>query len=98
MSDLLAAPVIRTVQRFCVFNTNNIISVWDAVPLHIQLKLLFFFFIEIIDYLYEKKLPELEEKLKKEEEKCHSLSNSPASQQQQVFRFNDIFDSDEEDD
>uniref|UniRef100_A0A8C3V2X1 Myb-like domain-containing protein n=1 Tax=Catharus ustulatus TaxID=91951 RepID=A0A8C3V2X1_CATUS len=55
-------------------------------------------FSEIIDYLYEKKLPEFEERLKKEEEKCHSFSNSAASQQQQLFRFNDIFDSGEEDD
>ncbi|XP_005055652.1 PREDICTED: transcription termination factor 1 isoform X2 [Ficedula albicollis] len=56
-------------------------------------------FSEIIDYLYEKKLPELEEKLRKEEEgKLHSCGNLAASQQQQVFRFSDIFDSGEESD
>lgn len=54
-------------------------------------------FSEIIDYLYEKKLPELEEKLRKEERKPCSFGNSAASQQQQVFRFSDIFDSNEED-
>uniref|UniRef100_A0A8C0U1X9 Myb-like domain-containing protein n=1 Tax=Cyanistes caeruleus TaxID=156563 RepID=A0A8C0U1X9_CYACU len=53
---------------------------------------------KIIDYLYEKKLPELEEKLRKEEGKCHSFDNSVASQQQQIFRLSDIFDSSEESD
>ncbi|XP_005527354.2 PREDICTED: transcription termination factor 1 isoform X1 [Pseudopodoces humilis] len=55
-------------------------------------------FSEIIDYLYEKKLPELEEKLRKEEGKGHSFDNSVASQQQQIFRLSDIFDSSEESD
>ncbi|XP_062361630.1 transcription termination factor 1 [Cinclus cinclus] len=53
-------------------------------------------FSEIIEYLYEKKLPELEEKLRKEEGKRHSFGKSAASQQQQVFRFSDIFDSSDE--
>lgn len=56
----------------------------------------FFFLIEIIDYLYEKKLPELENKLKKEEGKHQGLCNLTASQQQRAFLFSDIFDSSEE--
>lgn len=93
--------MIRTIQRFCAFNSDNIICLWDAVPLQIQLRLLFFFFfflIEIIDYLYEKKLPELEKKLKKEEGKHQGLCNLPASQQQRAFLFSDIFDFSEESD
>ncbi|KAM7033648.1 transcription termination factor 1 [Acridotheres tristis] len=55
-------------------------------------------FSEIIDYLYEKKLPEFEEKLRKDERKYRSFATSAASQHQEVFRFSDIFTSDEEDD
>lgn len=58
----------------------------------------FFFLIEIIDYLYEKKLPELEEKLRKKKGKHCSFDNSAASQQQKAFRLSDIFDSSEESD
>ncbi|XP_004174394.6 transcription termination factor 1 [Taeniopygia guttata] len=54
-------------------------------------------FSEIIDYLYEKKLPELEEKLR-EEGNRGSFDNLAASQQQKAFRFSDIFDSSEESD
>ncbi|XP_041331054.1 transcription termination factor 1 [Pyrgilauda ruficollis] len=53
-------------------------------------------FSEIIDYLYENTLPELEEKLREEEGKCNNLVNSTASQQQKAFRFSDIFDSNDE--
>lgn len=98
MSSLPAAPVIRTIQRLCAFNPDNIICLWDALPLQIQLKLLFFSLTEIIDYLYEKNLPELETKLKKEEEKHKGFSNLPASQQQRAFRFCDIFDFSEDSD
>ncbi|XP_059721504.1 transcription termination factor 1 isoform X1 [Haemorhous mexicanus] len=52
-------------------------------------------FSEIIDYLYEKTLPDLEEKLREEEGKCSSFSSSAARQQQQAFRLSDIFDSNE---
>ncbi|XP_068067289.1 transcription termination factor 1 [Anomalospiza imberbis] len=53
-------------------------------------------FSEIIDYLYEKKLPELEEQLREEEGNRCSFDNSAASQQQKAFRLSDIFDSNEE--
>ncbi|OWK61347.1 Transcription termination factor 1 [Lonchura striata] len=54
-------------------------------------------FSEIIDYLYEKKLPELEEKLREERNRC-SFDNLAASQQQKAFRLSDIFDPSEESD
>ncbi|KAL9826640.1 transcription termination factor 1 isoform 1-T2 [Geothlypis trichas] len=54
-------------------------------------------FSEIIDYLYEKTLPDLEEKLREEEGKHRSFDSSAArQQQQQAFRLSDIFDSKEE--
>ncbi|KAM4889529.1 transcription termination factor 1 [Sylvia borin] len=55
-------------------------------------------FCEIIDYLYENRLPELEEKLRKEEEKHKGFRDLPTSQQQAAFRFSDIFDFCEEND
>ncbi|PKU38509.1 transcription termination factor 1 [Limosa lapponica baueri] len=55
-------------------------------------------FSEIIDYLFEEKLPELEEQLEKRKEKCLSSDNSTASQQQKAFRLGDIFDSSEDSD
>lgn len=55
-------------------------------------------FSEIIDYLFEEKLPELEEKLEKRKEKHLSSDNSTARQQQKAFRLSDIFDSSEESD
>ncbi|XP_063030460.1 transcription termination factor 1 [Melospiza melodia melodia] len=56
-------------------------------------------FSEIIDYLYEKTLPDLEEKLKEEERKHRSVDNAAArQQQQQAFRLSDIFDSSDESD
>lgn len=98
MPNLPAAPVIRITQRFCVFNTDNRIPV-RCCSSKDQIKFTFFFFflIEIIDYLYEKKLPELEEKLR-EEGNRGSSDNLAASQQQKAFRFSDIFDSSEESD
>ncbi|XP_009320342.1 PREDICTED: transcription termination factor 1 [Pygoscelis adeliae] len=53
-------------------------------------------FSEIIDYLFEKKLPELEEKLEKRKGKHLSSDNSTARQQKKAFRLGDIFDSSEE--
>lgn len=55
-------------------------------------------FSEIVDYLYEKKLPELEEKLRKKEGRHCSFGSSAASQQQKAFRLSDIFDSSDESD
>ncbi|RLW00513.1 hypothetical protein DV515_00008791 [Chloebia gouldiae] len=55
-------------------------------------------FSEIIDYLYEKKLPELEAKLREGEGNRCSFDNSAVSQQQKAFRLSDIFDSSEESD
>ncbi|XP_014728789.1 PREDICTED: transcription termination factor 1 [Sturnus vulgaris] len=55
-------------------------------------------FSEIIDYLYEKTLPELEEKLRTDERKYRSFGISAASQHHEVFRFSDIFTSGEESD
>uniref|UniRef100_A0A8C5I9W5 Transcription termination factor 1 n=1 Tax=Junco hyemalis TaxID=40217 RepID=A0A8C5I9W5_JUNHY len=55
-------------------------------------------FSEIIDYLYEKALPELEEKLREEEGKHRSVDSSAARRQQQAFRLSDIFDSSDESD
>ncbi|XP_010284603.1 PREDICTED: transcription termination factor 1 [Phaethon lepturus] len=55
-------------------------------------------FSEIIDYLFEEKLPELEEKLKKRKGKHLSSDNSTARQQKKAFRLSDIFDSSEESD
>ncbi|XP_009581340.1 PREDICTED: transcription termination factor 1 [Fulmarus glacialis] len=55
-------------------------------------------FSEIIDYLFEEKLPELEEKLEKRKGKHLSSDNSTARQQQKAFRLSDIFDSSEESD
>lgn len=57
-----------------------------------------FFLLEIIDYLYEKKLPALEEELRKSEGKRRGCGNLAASHQQQAFRLSDIFDSSEESD
>uniref|UniRef100_A0A8C7E7U1 Transcription termination factor 1 n=1 Tax=Nothoprocta perdicaria TaxID=30464 RepID=A0A8C7E7U1_NOTPE len=54
-------------------------------------------FSEIIDYLYDKKLPELEEKLKKKKQPLGSDSPS-ASQQKKVFQLSEIFDSSEDSD
>ncbi|XP_039576105.1 transcription termination factor 1 [Passer montanus] len=53
-------------------------------------------FSEIIDYLYENALPELEEKLREEEGKHSTSVTSTARQQQKAFRFSDIFDSNDE--
>ncbi|XP_074967914.1 transcription termination factor 1 [Phalacrocorax aristotelis] len=57
-------------------------------------------FSEIVDYLFKKKLPELEEKLEKGKGKGKDLSSdsSTASQQKKAFRFSEIFDSSEESD
>uniref|UniRef100_A0A8C3K2R8 Transcription termination factor 1 n=1 Tax=Calidris pygmaea TaxID=425635 RepID=A0A8C3K2R8_9CHAR len=55
-------------------------------------------FSEIIDYLFEEKLPELEEQLEKRKGKCLSSDNSTAGQQQKAFRLGDIFDSSEDSD
>uniref|UniRef100_A0A8B9IRL7 Transcription termination factor 1 n=1 Tax=Amazona collaria TaxID=241587 RepID=A0A8B9IRL7_9PSIT len=55
-------------------------------------------FSEIIDYLYEKKLPELEEKLEKEKEKNLIPDNSAPRPRKKAFRLSDIFDSSEESD
>ncbi|XP_074017148.1 transcription termination factor 1 [Numenius arquata] len=55
-------------------------------------------FSEIIDYLFEEKLPELEEQLEKRKGKRLSSDNSTASQQQKAFRLGDIFDSSEDSD
>ncbi|XP_062446755.1 transcription termination factor 1 [Rhea pennata] len=52
-------------------------------------------FPEIIDYLYDEKLPELEEKLQKMKKKQLSSDNSTASQQKKVFQLSEIFDSSE---
>ncbi|XP_072739187.1 transcription termination factor 1 [Ciconia boyciana] len=55
-------------------------------------------FSEIIDYLFEEKLPELEEKLEKRKGKHFSSDNSTTGQQKKAFRLSDIFDSSEESD
>ncbi|XP_074747314.1 transcription termination factor 1 [Strix uralensis] len=55
-------------------------------------------FSEIIDYLFKKKLPELEENLEKRKGKQLSSDNSTASQQKKAFQLSDIFDSSEESD
>ncbi|XP_009890611.1 PREDICTED: transcription termination factor 1 [Charadrius vociferus] len=55
-------------------------------------------FSEIIDYLFEEKLPELEEKLEKRKGKRLSSDNSTADEQKKAFRLSDIFDSSEESD
>ncbi|KAM6371929.1 transcription termination factor 1 isoform 1-T2 [Pluvialis apricaria] len=55
-------------------------------------------FSEIIDYLFEEKLPELEEKLEKSKGKCLSSDNSTATEQKKTLRLGDIFDSSEESD
>ncbi|CAN8197989.1 unnamed protein product [Coccothraustes coccothraustes] len=53
-------------------------------------------FSEIIDYLYEKTLPDLEEKLREEEGKSSSFDSSAARQQRKSFRLSYIFDCNEE--
>ncbi|KAM6243891.1 transcription termination factor 1 isoform 2-T2 [Porphyrio hochstetteri] len=53
-------------------------------------------FSEIVDYLYEKKLPELEEQLSKRKGNRVSSDNSAARQQKKSLRFCDIFDSSED--
>ncbi|XP_009985974.1 PREDICTED: transcription termination factor 1 [Tauraco erythrolophus] len=55
-------------------------------------------FSEIIDYLFEEKLPELEEKLESRKGKHHSSDDSAIRQQKAAFRLSDIFDSSEESD
>ncbi|KAK2535382.1 hypothetical protein Q9233_003679 [Columba guinea] len=55
-------------------------------------------FSEIIDYLYEKKLPELEETLGSRKGKCSSSGNSTTTNQKKAFRLRDIFDSSEDSD
>ncbi|XP_065709882.1 transcription termination factor 1 isoform X2 [Patagioenas fasciata] len=55
-------------------------------------------FSEIIDYLYEKKLPELEETLGSRKGKCNSPDNSTTTNQKKAFRLRDIFDSSEDSD
>ncbi|XP_009475248.1 PREDICTED: transcription termination factor 1 [Nipponia nippon] len=55
-------------------------------------------FSEIVDYLFEEKLPELEEKLEKRKGKQLSSDNFTAKQQKKAFRLSDIFDSSEESD
>nr|XP_009912585.1 PREDICTED: transcription termination factor 1 isoform X2 [Haliaeetus albicilla] len=55
-------------------------------------------FSEIVDYLFEKKLPELEQQLKKKKGKHLSSDNSAARQQKKAFRLSDIFDSSEHSD
>ncbi|XP_010118093.1 PREDICTED: transcription termination factor 1 [Chlamydotis macqueenii] len=55
-------------------------------------------FSEIVDYLFEEKLPELEETLEKRKGKYLSSDNSTARPQKNAFRLSDIFDSSEESD
>ncbi|XP_065504658.1 transcription termination factor 1 isoform X2 [Caloenas nicobarica] len=55
-------------------------------------------FSEIIDYLYEKKLPELEEMLESRKGKPNSSDNSTATNQKKAFRLREIFDSGEDSD
>ncbi|XP_035197595.1 transcription termination factor 1 [Oxyura jamaicensis] len=55
-------------------------------------------FSEIIDYLFEEKLPEFEEKLESRKGKQLSSDDSTDNQQRKVFRFSDVFDSSEESD
>ncbi|KAK2535327.1 hypothetical protein Q9966_007074 [Columba livia] len=55
-------------------------------------------FSEIIDYLYEKKLPELEETLGSRKGKRSSSGNSTTTNQKKAFRLRDIFDSSEDSD
>ncbi|XP_027506027.1 transcription termination factor 1 [Corapipo altera] len=54
-------------------------------------------FSEIMDFLYQYKLPELEEKLRKKQWKHLSSGDLSASQEKKAFRFSDIFDSEESD-
>uniref|UniRef100_A0A8B9CYT0 Transcription termination factor 1 n=1 Tax=Anser brachyrhynchus TaxID=132585 RepID=A0A8B9CYT0_9AVES len=61
-----------------------------------ELNNFFSFFKEIIDYLFEEKLPEFEEKLESRKGKQLSSGDSTDNQQKKVFRFSDVFDSSEE--
>lgn len=70
-----------------------------ADPIKTTFFSLFFCFFppkEIIDYLYEKKLPELEEMLESRKGKPDSSDNSTATNQKKAFRLRDIFDSSED--
>ncbi|KAM9370812.1 transcription termination factor 1 [Phaethornis superciliosus] len=53
-------------------------------------------FSEIIDYLFEKKLPEFEEELERRKQKKLNSDSSAAKQQKKAFHLSDIFDSSEE--
>ncbi|XP_057257573.1 transcription termination factor 1 [Pezoporus wallicus] len=55
-------------------------------------------FSEIIDYLYEKKLPEFEKRLEKDKEKNPSSDISEPVQQKKELLFSDIFDTSEDSD
>ncbi|XP_051492699.1 transcription termination factor 1 [Apus apus] len=55
-------------------------------------------FSEIIDYLFEEKLPEFEEMLEKRKQKQFSSDKLTASQQRTTFQLSDIFDSSEDSD
>uniref|UniRef100_A0A6G1RI72 Transcription termination factor 1 n=1 Tax=Hypotaenidia okinawae TaxID=2861861 RepID=A0A6G1RI72_9GRUI len=55
-------------------------------------------FSEIVDYLYEKKLPELEKQLEKRKGSRVRSDNSAASQAKKALRFCDIFDCSEDSD
>uniref|UniRef100_A0A8C3L0V8 Transcription termination factor 1 n=1 Tax=Chrysolophus pictus TaxID=9089 RepID=A0A8C3L0V8_CHRPC len=55
-------------------------------------------FSEIIDYLFEKTLPEFEQKLEKRKEKQSNSSDSAVNPKKQVFQLSDVFDSSEESD
>jgi len=57
-----------------------------------------FFFKEIVDYLFEEKLPELEEKLEKRKGRQRSSGSSTSGQQKKTFRLSDIFDSSDDSD
>nr|XP_009932554.1 PREDICTED: transcription termination factor 1 [Opisthocomus hoazin] len=55
-------------------------------------------FSEIVDYLFEEKLPELEEKLEKRKGRQRSSGSSTSGQQKKTFRLSDIFDSSDDSD
>ncbi|XP_048821603.1 transcription termination factor 1 [Lagopus muta] len=55
-------------------------------------------FSEIIDYLFEKTLPEFEQKLEKRKGKQSNSTDSTVNPKKQVFQLSDVFDSSEESD
>ncbi|XP_072209018.1 transcription termination factor 1 [Excalfactoria chinensis] len=55
-------------------------------------------FSEIIDHLFEKTLPELEQRLEKKKGKQENSNDSTGNPKKQVFQLSDVFDTSEESD